>query len=172
MSAALPQIMGAPKLSAQDCATIEARIEAAVAANPHCPPNAVLRRRALVIAQGPSGGPEALAILRSEIWPVSPFGPLVVWCGLGAKESEAGFEVKHFALAGMSEGPSRALAFAQLHDEISKSTTVHLAKGVRGAQYGDFENAVLELCESITSYTRQGVEADLGAAAQGRVDAN
>ena len=159
-------------LSARDCAAIEARLEMAVAGNPQCAPSAFLRRRALAISQGPSGGPEAVVILRSAIWPVSPFGPLLAWCGLGAKESEAGFEVKHFALAGMSEGPSRALAFAQLHDEISKSTTVHLAKGVRGAQYGDFENAVLELCESITSYTRQGVEADLGAAAQGRVDAN
>ena len=61
-----------------DLGALEARLEAAVEANPHCPPNVFLRRRALAVAHGASGGPEVFVILRSSTWPMTPQGPILL----------------------------------------------------------------------------------------------
>jgi hypothetical protein len=63
-------------ITPEDLAGLEARLEAAVAANPHCPPNVFLRRRALVVFNGPNGCPEVFVILQSSTWPNVSAGPI------------------------------------------------------------------------------------------------
>ena len=71
-------LAAAHDIAPADLAALEACLEAAVAANPHCPPNVFLRRRALAVAHGASGGPEVFVILRSSTWPKTPQGPILL----------------------------------------------------------------------------------------------
>lgn len=63
-------------LTSDDLAGLEARLEAAVEANPHCPSNVFLRRRALVASDGQNGHIEVLVILQSSTWPNVSAGPI------------------------------------------------------------------------------------------------
>ena len=87
---------------------LEARLEAAVEANPHCPPTVFLRRRVLAVEHGTSGGAEVFVILRSSTWPKTPSGPIFLHGKLlhkdgGAEATWAQFESRRHIIGGTIE---------------------------------------------------------------------
>jgi|GEM_PF-641378 len=155
-----------------ELAALEARLEAAVEANPHCTPNVFLRRRALVVAHGASGGPEVFVILRSSIWPSRPFGPVVGHCAPNTNAEETQFETRFFALANMAEGPTRTLAFRQLYEQIAEPTTVALSFAAEMANVSSFEDAVSNLCSQIADFSTKALELELQRTLEGRAYAD
>lgn len=137
------------------CGDIEARLEAAVAANPHCPNNMFLRRRALVVGQGPSGGPEAYVILRSSIWPQAPYGPVVGFCRSSQGAEEKQFETSLFVLGQMAEGYNGIFALDQLHGELKRSTTIRAAQRDGAVKFSTFEDAIQALCDDVAGFAGQ-----------------
>lgn len=74
-----------------------------MAANPHCPSNMFLRRRALVIPKGPSGLPEAMVLLRTSVQVGGFEGPVVAACRARMRGPESGFVI---LLYGTPKNPS------------------------------------------------------------------
>ena len=61
------------------CVELEVLLERAVKANPNCPEDRFLRRRAIVHEQADSGVLEAMTFLRASTWPIEPYGTALVY---------------------------------------------------------------------------------------------
>lgn len=160
MTDSFPKTVSASKpndnvVSLSECANIEARLEAAVAANPHCPKNIFLRRRAIVLAQGPSKGPEALVVLRSSIWPRKPHGPLIAYQQLAHGRNGTRGVCAVVACKIHLDGPSEWNALLNLRTAILQKWTstfdVRFTQDNSGSKFdwlaryvGEFEGDVID----------------------------